>query len=682
MDDEPAETEHNNHSRGDTQQGDHQHEAHQTKMMREFKRKFWVSVVLTIPIVILAPMIQSLVGLRETLQFAGEQYVQFALATAIFLYGGWPFVRGLYKELRKKSPGMMTLIGIAITVAYVYSSVVVFGLEGKTFYWELATLIDIMLLGHWVEMRSLKSASGAVEELAKLMPSEAHRLKDDGSTEDVRVQDLQEGQKVVVKPGEKIPIDGIIVKGRTSVDEAMITGESQPVEKGEDDEVVGGAVNGESAVTVEVSKTGDETYLSQVMEMVRRSKESRSGTQDLADRAAFWLTIAALSVAFVTIVAWLIGGRDLAYSLERAVTVMVITCPHALGLAIPLVIAVSTSLAAKRGLLVRERSAFEQARDIDTVVFDKTGTLTEGRFAVDEILHHDDFDSKQLLGLAASVESHSEHPIARGIMDKAENEGVEVTTPEDFEAIPGKGAQARVDGKDVRVVSESFLKENQVTAEQEGLDELKQQGKTLVFVLVDKQYAGVLGLGDVVRDQAREAVDRLKEMGIQVMMLTGDSEAVAKSVADELGLDEYFAEVLPDKKAEKIKEIREQGMSVAMVGDGINDAAALTEADIGIAIGAGTDVAMESADIVLVKSDPRDVTSIFQLARATYRKMVQNLWWAAGYNIVAVPLAAGVLFWAGIILPPAVGAIIMSASTVIVAVNAKLLERSEAAAPA
>ncbi len=651
----------------------HGHQAHHAQMMADFRRRFWVSLIFTLPILALSPLIQQFFGVTEVWSFPGDRFVHFGFATVVFFYGGWPFLQGLFDELRKTQPGMMTLIALAITVAYGYSAAVVFGLPGKVFFWELATLVDVMLLGHWIEMRSVLGASGALEELVKLLPSEAHRLRKDGAVEDVPVTALQHGDRLLVKPGEKIPTDGVIVEGRTTINEAMLTGESTPVEKGEGEQVIGGAVNGESAITVEVQKTGEETYLFQVIDMVRQSQESRSRSQDLADWAAFWLTMIALGVGGVTVVVWLMFGKEFSFALTRMVTVMVITCPHALGLAVPLVVAVSTSLSARNGLLIRDRSAFERAREMDAIIFDKTGTLTEGRFGVTEVLALGAHDVEELLRIAASLESRSEHPIATGIVRAAEEQDLPLTEPRDFWAIPGKGAQATVDGKNVKVVSPGYLKAEGLEVEDEQVKTLAAEGKTVVYVLIDNQVEGAVALADIIRSESREAIQRLKDLGVQVMMLTGDAEAVARWVAKELHLDDYFAEVLPDQKAAKIKEVKARGLTVAMVGDGVNDAPALVEADVGIAIGAGTDVAVESADIVLVRSDPRDVTAIVQLARATYRKMVQNLWWATGYNIVAIPLAAGVLYNVGIVLPPAVGALLMSLSTVIVAINARLL---------
>jgi Cu2+-exporting ATPase len=655
------------------------HMGHHAHMVADFRRRFWVSLVLTAPVVILSPMIQSVLGLRETLRFAGDSYLQFAFASVIFFYGGWPFLKGLYNELSKKEPGMMTLIALAVSVAYVYSSAVVFGLTGKVFFWELSTLIDVMLLGHWIEMKSIMGASRALESLVQLMPAEAHRVTKAGGTEDVAVSDLQPGDRVVVKPGEKVPIDGRITEGRTSINQAMLTGESQPVEKTEGAEAIGGSVNGEAAFTMEVQKTGDQTYLSQVIEMVRKAQESRSRTQDIANRAALWLTIISLSVGGITLAFWLIFGKSFEFSLERMVTVMVITCPHALGLAVPLVVAVSTAISAASGLLIRDRSAFERARDVNAILFDKTGTLTEGRFGVTDVVTLGKQDENELLKLAASLESQSEHPIARGIVDEAKQRNIEFPAPRQFKAIPGKGAQATVAGRTIKVVSPGYLEEKNLSLNNDKLRAVAEQGKTVVYVLVEEKPAGAVALADVIRPESREALRRLKEMGIQTMMITGDAEAVAKWVSKELDLDDYFAQVLPDQKADKVKEVQNRGLVVAMTGDGVNDAPALTQADVGIAVGAGTDVAIESADVVLVRSDPRDVTAIMRLARATYRKMVQNLLWATGYNVIAIPLAAGVLYHYGIILSPAIGAALMALSTVIVAINAKYLrvERAE-----
>ncbi len=652
-------------------------------MVDDFRHRFWVSLALTVPVLATSEMIQHFLGLRATLAFPGDRYVEFAFASGVYFYGGWPFLTGLVDEVRQRLPGMMTLVALAITVAYVYSALVVFGLPGSVFFWEAATLIDIMLLGHWIEMRSVLGASRALEQLVRLLPAEAHRVRADGSVEEVPIDVLRPGDRVLVKPGEKIPTDGRIVQGGTSVNQAMLTGESQPVEKGAGDEVIGGAVNGEGAITIEVRRTGADTYLSQVIELVRKAQETRSRTQDLANRAALWLTLTAIAGGTLTLMAWLGAGREFSFALERTVTVMVITCPHALGLAVPLVVAVSTALSARQGLLIRDRSAFERARELDAVVFDKTGTLTEGRFGVTDIVPLDGRTEHHILRLAAALESRSEHPIAAGIVRAARERAVQYPAPEGFAAIPGKGAQGIVDGVAVKVVSPGYLRDQGLGArdQEERARRLAAQGKTVVYVLADGAPIGAIALADIVRKESREAVQRLKAMGIKPIMLTGDSAAVARWVAAELGLDDYFAEVLPDQKAARIEEVKRRGLTVAMVGDGVNDAPALVAADVGIAIGAGTDVAIEAADIVLVRSDPRDVPALVQLARATYRKMVQNLWWATGYNAVAIPLAAGVLARAGILLSPALGAVLMSASTVVVALNAQLLGRGRPQTP-
>ncbi len=644
------------------------HAAHHSHMIADFRRRFWVSLFLTLPILFLSPMLRKLLGL-SALAFPGDRYLLFGLASAVYFYGGWPFLKGFFSELGERRPGMMTLIAVAITTAYGYSTLVTFGLPGKVFFWELATLIDIMLLGHWIEMRSVLGASRALEELARLMPSTAHRLLPDGGTEEIPLEHLRPGDRVLVRPGEKIPADGRVLEGQSAVNEAMLTGESRPVEKKPGDEVIGGAINGEGSLVVEITRTGAESFLSQVIELVRQAQESKSRTQDLANRAAFWLTLIALSGGAITfLVWWAVMRKDLAFALERTVTVMVITCPHALGLAVPLVVAVSTALAAKRGLLIRNRAAFERARNLTAVVFDKTGTLTEGRFGVTRVLSWEGFSPEEVLRLAASVETHSEHPIARAVAEASPQ-----TDPvEDFKALPGRGARARVSGREVLVVSPGYLREKGLNPPEEAL-KLSAQGQTVIFVLVEGKLVGAIGLSDRVRPESREAVAALKARGIKCFMLTGDNARVARTVAEELGLDEFFAEVLPQEKAEKIREVKARGEIVAMTGDGVNDAPALAEADVGIAIGAGTEVAIETADIVLVRNNPGDVVTIIDLARATYRKMIQNLFWATGYNAVAIPLAAGVLYKYGVLLSPAMGAVLMSLSTVIVALNARRL---------
>jgi len=662
---------HGDHKKGKEHEG-HKSGDHHTHMVADFRKRFWISLLVTIPILVLSPMIQAFLGFKRVLGFPGDAYVLWALSSFVFFYGGWPFLRGLVDELKKQQPGMMTLIAVAITVAYGYSSVVVFGLSGKVFFWELATLIDIMLLGHWIEMKSVMGASRALEELAKLMPSDAHKIMSDGSTENIPIGELEPGDRVLVKPGEKVPVDGEVVEGESSVNEAMLTGESKPVEKLVGSKVIGGSINGEGSITAEVQKTGKDSFLSQMIDLVEQAQQSKSRSQDLANRAAFWLTIIALSCGAITLLIWFgIIDKDFAFSLERMVTVMVITCPHALGLAVPLVVAVSTALSAKNGLLIRDRAAFERGRNIQAIIFDKTGTLTKGEFGVtDTVSFADGMDEKELLRYAAAIETHSEHPIAKGIAASVENP----PRVEDFKSIPGKGAQGKVDGREVKVVSPGFLRENNISMEDERVETFHSQGKTVVFIVVDGVLKGAVALADIIRDESKEAISRLKEMGVQCMMLTGDNHLVAKWVADEIGLDEYFAEVLPQEKTEKIKEIQSRGLIVAMTGDGVNDAPALAQADVGIAIGAGTDVAVQTADIILVHSNPLDAVAILNLSRATYRKMIQNLAWATGYNAFAIPLAAGALYAYGVLLSPAMGAVLMSLSTVIVAINAKLLK--------
>ncbi|WP_233084683.1 heavy metal translocating P-type ATPase [Methanococcoides orientis] len=649
---------------------EHEGKSHHAMMMEDFKKRFIVSLILTFPVLILSPAIQSLLGFE--LKFFGSLIVLFILSSVIYFYGGHPFLKGIFNELKTRQPGMMTLIAIAISVAYFYSSAVVFGLPGKFFFWELVTLIDVMLLGHWTEMRSVLGASRALEELVKIMPSEAHLIKD-GGTVDIRVDELKVGDRVLVKPGEKIPIDGVVIEGKTSVNEAMLTGESKPVSKKSGDEIIGGAINGEGSLHIEVKKTGKDTYLNQVIELVRTAQESKSKTQDLANKAALVLTIIAISVGTLTLVAWLSFGQEFVFALERAVTVMVIACPHALGLAIPLVVAVSTSLAAGSGLLIRERQAFERARNLQAIVFDKTGTLTEGKFGVTDIVPLADTDKDEILRLSASLESDSEHPIALGVVNSAKEQNLEPDNVEDFKSIPGKGVEGSIHGRRLKVVSPGYLKENGIELQNDQIEKIKQQGKTVVFLLEGDRPLGAVGLADIIRKESKEAIEKLRSMDIKCMMLTGDNRFVAQWVAEELGLDDYFAEVLPHEKSQTIKEIQEK-YTVAMVGDGINDAPALVQADVGIAIGAGTDVAIESADIILVKSDPRNAIDIIRLSKRTYSKMFQNILWATGYNAFAIPLAAGVLISYGILLSPAAGAVLMSLSTVIVSINAKSLK--------
>ncbi|MFH1671649.1 MAG: copper-translocating P-type ATPase [Candidatus Portnoybacteria bacterium] len=647
------------------------HHNHHQMMELDFKKRFFISAVLTLPILALSPIIRQFLGLEE-FGFTGDLYVLFILSSVIYFYGGWPFLKGFFKEIREKTPGMMTLIAVAITTAYVYSATVVFGLEGKLFFWELATLIDVMLLGHWIEMRSIMGASRALEELAELMPSTAHKAKKDGSFEDVPIEELKVGDKVLVKSGEKIPVDGEVIKGETSVNESMLTGESKPVFKKIKDKVIGASVNGDGSIIVLVEKTGKDSYLSQVIDLVRQAQESKSKTQDLANRAALWLTIGALSVGALTLFLWLFfSEKDLFFAIERTVTVMVIACPHALGLAVPLVVSVSTTLAASNGFLIRNRSAFENMRKVDAVIFDKTGTLTKGEFGVTDTFNFsEDITKDEVLSLAASVDSHSSHPISQGIVASAKN----TYDVSDFKSIPGKGAQGVVKGKEITVASPGYLREQSIIVENKEAEEIEKQGKTVIYVLQDKKLIGAVALADITRPESKKAITILKKMGIRSIMLTGDNRRVAEQVANEIGIDEYMAEVLPQDKLAKIKEIQSRGLITVMTGDGVNDAPALAQADIGIAVGAGTDVAIETADVILVRSNPLDIIGVIALARSTYGKMIQNLIWATGYNIIAIPIAAGVLYSWGILLSPALGALFMSFSTIIVAINAKFLK--------
>ena len=640
---------------------------HHQMMMKDFKIRFIVSIILTIPILLLSPLIQSFFGVEFS--FYGSNIVLFLLSTAVFFYGGWPFLKGIVNELSERSPGMMTLIAVAISVAYLYSSAVVFGLPGKFFFWELATLIDVMLLGHFIEMKSIMGASNALEKLAELMPHTAHRIRN-GETEEVELSDIEKGDRLLVKPGEKIPSDGVIVKGSSNINEAMLTGESKPVSKQQGDEVIGGSINGDNSIEIKVEKTGEDSYLSKVINLVSQAQKSKSKTQLLADKAAFVLTIIALSVGSLTFVTWLLIGQSFVFSIERMATVMVITCPHALGLAIPLVVAISTTLSAKNGLLIRNRSSFENARKITTVIFDKTGTLTKGSFGVTSISSIDDsYDENDIIRIAASIEKQSEHPIAAGIISKAEEKEVTLDEAADVKNLKGEGVTGSIHSDSIKIVSPGYLKKNDIEIN----DKAENEDETTVFVLVNDHPIGMISLSDEIRDESYEAVKRLKQQNITIWMLTGDTEKIAKKVSDELELDGFIGEILPDEKQKKVKEMQSDGEFVAMTGDGVNDAPALAQADVGIAIGSGTDIAAETADIILVNSNPEDVTSLISFGRATHKKMIQNLFWATGYNVIAIPLAAGVLLHQGILISPAVGAALMSVSTIIVAINARLL---------
>jgi Cu2+-exporting ATPase len=645
----------------------HSHQDHHRMMIADFKRRFWVSLILTLPVLLLSPMIQNWLGLDWS--FSGDKYILFTLSSIIYFYGGYPFLKGFFEELGKKAPGMMTLIAVAISAAYLYSSAVVFGLEGKTFFWELATLIVVMLLGHWLEMRSVLGASKALEALAALMPDEAHLVHDD-HVKKVKVSELKTGNIILIKPGEKVPADGIIIEGESDLNESMLTGESKPVSKSKGAEVIGGAINGSGAIKVKVKGTGDDTYLSKVIKMVQDAQGQKSKTQRLADKAAFWLTIIALVVGFGTFAIWLFMGKELSFALERMVTVMVISCPHALGLAIPLVAAISTSISAKNGLLIRNRTAFENARNISTIVFDKTGTLTKGSHEVVRIVSvSESYNQNDILKYAASVESPSEHHISKGLQRKAKAENLNLLKVKDFEYQSGIGVNGKVNGKKLQAGGFVLLEKLNITPPED-----KEEGiETKIFVIIDNELVGFITFADEIRESSYDAIKTLQDNGIKVSLLTGDNEKVAAAVANELHMDDYMAEVLPDEKLDKIKSLQEKGEFVAMTGDGINDAPALAQADVGIAIGSGTDVAAETADIVLVDSNPNDIANLILFGKATYRKMVQNLAWATGYNLVALPLATG--FIPGLMISPAFGAALMSISTVICAVNAQFLKR-------
>lgn len=643
-----------------------------------FRNRFWVCLLLSLPVLLYSEMIQMWLGFTMPV-FPGSQWIAPLFSIIIFLYGGVPFLQMAVPELRNRQPGMMTLISLAISVAFIYSLATMFAPLGESFFWELVTLIDIMLLGHWLEMRSVRQASGALNELAKLMPDTAERIRPDGNIEEVSVSVLRTGELVLVRPGTSVPADGEIVEGQSEVNEAMITGESQPVKKKTGDRVIAGTVNGDGSLRVRVTAIGDQTALAGIMRLVDQAQRSKSRTQLLADKAAAWLFYIALAVAAVTLVVWIIATGFNVEVLERVVTVLVIACPHALGLAIPLVVAISTSLAAGSGILVRDRLALEAARQMEVVIFDKTGTLTKGEQGVVGLVTAEGYPEEQALALAAAVEADSEHMIARAIRQAAQERQLSLPQVSEFEALKGRGARATYEGQPVYIGGPRLLEmlglepSGPITAfaQQAG-----SKGQSVVYLIRAEQVVAAFALADVIRPESREAVNRLHQMGLEVAMLTGDSQAVAKAVAEELGIDTYFAEVLPEHKDQKVADLQRHGKRVIMVGDGVNDAPALTRADVGVAIGSGTDVAVESAGIILVQSDPLDVVNVIELSRATYNKMIQNLVWATGYNVVALPLAAGILAPVGFVLSPAVGAVFMSLSTIIVALNAQLLRRT------
>ncbi len=641
-----------------------------TMHTKTLRTRLFVCLALTVPILAFSQTIQT--WFNYSLTFVYQQYLLLALAAVIYVYGGWPFLTGLIQEVKQRQPGMMTLIATAISVAFFFSVATVFAPVGMDFFWELATLIDVMLLGHWVEARSVMGASRALEELVKVMPTTAHVVMED-HVMDMPVAHLHAGSLVLVRPGEKIPSDGTVIDGESSVNEALLTGESKLVHKQPQDKVIGGALNGDGALRVRIEQAGKDTFIAQVMALVQKAQQTKSRTQDIANRAAAWLFYVAIAAGAVTFAVWALLGNP-QFALTRTVTVLVIACPHALGLAIPLVVALSTSLTANRGILVRDRKAFEQAKDVDAVVFDKTGTLTTGKFGVtDAVAVQGSVES--FLGLSAAVEQNSEHDLAKAIVKYAQTKVLPIPESSSFEALPGKGAKAKVDGKLVYVGGPTIVEQLKIPVEDQKVVELQKSGKTVVYTVVDGELAGAFALADKAREESAAAVADLKAMGIKVYMLTGDSQIVADAVASELGIEGYFAGVFPEQKAHKILELKRQGLRVAMVGDGINDAPALVTADVGIAIGAGTDVAIETADIVLVKSNPGDVAQAIRYSKKTYSKMMQNLWWAAGYNIFAIPLAAGVFAGLGVVIDPAVGAVLMSLSTVLVAVNSQTLRR-------
>lgn len=645
------------------------HSGHDHKaMIADFKKRFYIILVLTVPIVLLSPMIQQFIGLRW--YFPGSLYLQLALSTVVFFYGGWPFLKGWFYEMKDSSPGMMTLIGFAISVAYFYSAATVFGLKGAGFFWELATLILIMLLGHWIEMRSVAGASRELELLVKLIPAEAHLVNGQQVT-DVGTDTIKANDIILIKPGEKIAADGIVDEGESYLNESMLTGESKPVLKVKGDKVIAGSLNGNGSLKISVLHGSSDSYLSQLVKLVSDAQKTKSKTQLLADVAAKWLTIIALLAGISTFFYWYFTGQPLAFAIERMVTVIIICCPHALGLAVPLVVAKSTALSAKNGLLIKNRTAFENSRKITTVVFDKTGTLTVGKFEISKIVVLDPgIDETELIRLASTIEQNSEHPIATGILQKAKELNVRIASATNFNAITGKGVEATIEGRNIKVVSPGYLKENNIKLP-EGFK--METDETVVFVLADEKLMGYISLADSVRPESSEAVKTLQNNKIKAILLTGDNAKVAKSVSDKLGMDGVFSEVLPHQKIERIKKLQNEGEFVAMTGDGVNDAPALAQADIGIAIGSGSDIAAETAGIVLVNSNPMDVVNLILFGKATYRKMIQNLIWATGYNIIAIPLAAGVLYNQGIVLSPAAGAALMSLSTVIVAINASML---------
>jgi len=660
-------TAHTHLKESDNTSAHNEHAGHHTE---DFLKRFWICLVITVPVLILSPMIQHWLGFQ--LSFTADKYLLLVLSSIIFFYGGWPFLQGLARELKWRSPGMMTLVAVAITAAYIYSVAIVFGLKGMDFFWELATLIDIMLLGHWLEMKSQMAASRALESLVELLPAVVH-VEQNGQVTDIDLKDLNNGDTVRIKPGEKIPADGLVIDGSSNVNESMLTGESVPVRKEKNDKVIGGAVNGDGALKVKITGAGSDSYLNKVIGLVQSAQGAKSKTQNLADKVAMWLTIISISVGLITFIIWLTAGKELSFALERMVTVMVTSCPHALGVAIPLVVAISTTLSAIHGLLIRNRTAFENSRKLTTIIFDKTGTLTKGSHEVQQVIPlNDKISADEVLQYAAAVQQHSEHHIAHGVLQKLKERKLTLWTSADFSYMQGIGVTAVVNGKKVVAAGPNYFKQEkkEIPAIPKQVD---QSTDTVNFVLIDDVPAGIITLADSLRESAAEAIAALKEMNIKSFLLTGDNEQIAAAVAKKLNMDGYLANVLPHEKQSKVKEFQDKGEIVAMTGDGVNDAPALAQADVGIAIGSGTDVAAETADIILVNSDPKDVVQMIAFGKTTYRKMIQNLAWAVGYNIIAIPLAAGILY-PRFVLSPAMGAILMSLSTIVVAVNAKLLK--------
>ena len=656
--------EHNHHH---SDSGYDKHEGHHT---HDFLKRFWVSLIITVPILLLSQMIQEWFGF--TVAFPGDKYVLLALGTLIYIYGGMPFLKGIVGEIKAKAIGMMTLVAIAISVAYIYSVAVVFGLPGMDFFWELATLIVIMLLGHWLEMRSTMAASKALQSLVALLPNDV-TVERNGETIKIKLEDLKNGETIIIKPGEKIPADGTIVDGVSYVNESMLTGESVPVKKEKDGKVIAGSINGEGALSVTATGVGKDSYLNKVINLVQDAQAAKSNTQNLADKVAKWLTFLAIAVGVITFIYWFSSSGDIAFALERMVTVMVTACPHALGVAIPLVVAISTTLSATNGLLIRNRTAFETTRKLSTIIFDKTGTLTKGSHAVEKVIPlTDKYSADEMIQYAAAVQQYSEHHIAKGILKMLAERNLELWKSENFSYMAGIGVKALVNGKEIVAAGPNYFKQNNLT-EPETPKEINQSIETVNYVFIDNEVIGIITLADSIREGSQEAIDELRKMNIKSILLTGDNEKIAKAVSEQLGMDGYIANVLPHEKQEKVKEYQAKGEVVAMTGDGVNDAPALAQADVGIAVGSGTDVAAETADIILVNSDPRDVVKMIDFGKRTYKKMVQNLLWAVGYNVIAIPLAAGVLY-PSFVLSPAMGAVLMSISTIVVAINASLLK--------